>query len=85
MVALRGVLRTGCKCPIISGKNPSRPAAQMSRDEVKKAPLRAPKQETTTIHAKMIAPGGPNKARPKSSAIVLLRDTVSWSACQERL
>jgi hypothetical protein len=51
----------------------------MRRDDVKNPPFRAPKQETATIHAKKTAPTGPKRARPKSSAIVLLRETTLLS------
>lgn len=40
-------------------------------------PFRAPKHDIATMSANTIPPAGPNRARPKSSATVLLRPTVS--------
>jgi hypothetical protein len=42
-------------------------------------PFRAPKHENATMNAKIEPPIGPNSARPKSSATVLLRLTVVLS------
>lgn len=45
------------------------------------APLSAPKHETATMRAKAAPPTGPKSARPKSSATVLLRASVSCPKC----
>lgn len=40
-------------------------------------PFNAPKHESATMNAKTAPPIGPNNARPKSSATVLLNPTVA--------
>ena len=56
----------------------SKPSHDAKGAKTVSIPFSAPKQEKATMAAKTAPPTGPNSARPKSRATVLLSPTVAY-------